>query len=78
MVEWKGGSTDWVPLKDLKTANPLELAEYVVANNIDKELGAKLNNRYQQLNKFQQLIGTLWWAIEIERLDILTEVSCLS
>ena len=35
MVEWKDGSMDWVPLKDLKTANPLELAEYAVANNID-------------------------------------------
>jgi len=29
-------------------------------------------------NKFQQLIGILRWAIELGRIDILTEVSCLS
>ena len=28
--------------------------------------------------KFQQLIGILRWAIELGRVDILTEVSCLS
>ena len=37
LVEWKDGSMDWVALKDLKEANPLELAEYAVANNIDDE-----------------------------------------
>eukprot|EP00979_Chaetoceros_neogracilis_P016060 scaffold6898_cov247-Chaetoceros_neogracile.AAC.1 len=36
-VEWKDGSVDWVPLKDLKASNPLELAEYAVANEIDDE-----------------------------------------
>ncbi len=29
-------------------------------------------------NRFQQLIGILRWAIELGRIDILTEVSCLS
>ncbi len=28
--------------------------------------------------KFQQLIGILRWAIELGRVDVLTEVSCLS
>ena len=36
-VEWKDGSVSWVPLKDLKASNPLELAEYAVANEIDDE-----------------------------------------
>lgn len=27
----------WVPLKDLKASNPIQLAEYAVANNIDHE-----------------------------------------
>lgn len=36
-VEWKDGSTDWVPLKDLKESNPVELAEYAVANKIVEE-----------------------------------------
>ena len=36
-VEWKDGSASWVPLKDLKLANPVELAEYAVANNLEHE-----------------------------------------
>ena len=33
-VEWKDGSTDWVNLKDLKHAYPVELAEYSIRNKI--------------------------------------------
>ena len=33
-VEWKDGSTDWVRLKDLKHAYPIELAEYAIRNRI--------------------------------------------
>ena len=36
-MEWKDGSVDWVPLKDLKQSNPVELAEYDVANEISDE-----------------------------------------
>ena len=32
----------------------------------------------ERTNRFQQLIGILIWAIELGRVDILTEVSCLS
>ena len=37
LVEWKDGLSAWVPLKDLKVSNAVELAEYDIANNIDKE-----------------------------------------
>jgi hypothetical protein len=37
LVEWRDGSTDWVALKDLKDTNPIELAEYAVANKIAEE-----------------------------------------
>ena len=37
LVEWKDGAQDWVPLVDLKDSNPVELAEYAVANGIDRE-----------------------------------------
>ena len=40
--------------------------------DVTKELNPQLLNRYQQL------IGTLRWAIELGRIDIYTEVSCLS
>jgi len=36
-VEWMDGSSYWVPLKDLKASNPVELAEYAIANNIAHE-----------------------------------------
>ena len=36
-VEWKDRSVFWVPLKNLKASNPIELAEYAVANNIEEE-----------------------------------------
>ena len=34
LVEWKDNSTDWIPLKDLKESNPVELAEYAVLNKL--------------------------------------------
>ncbi len=33
-VEWKDKSTSWIPLKDLKTSNPLQVAQYAIAHNI--------------------------------------------
>ena len=37
LVEWEGGTTSWIPLKDLKAADPLQTAEYAMVNNLDKE-----------------------------------------
>ena len=36
-VEWRDGSTTWIPLKDLKESNPVEVGEYGVANKIVSE-----------------------------------------
>ena len=36
-VECKDGSLIWILLKDIKPSNPVELAEYVVANNVEYE-----------------------------------------
>ena len=36
-VRWKDGSTSWIPLKELKASNPLEIAEYAIANNLSNE-----------------------------------------
>jgi hypothetical protein len=38
-VEWRDGSTTWVPLSELKESNPVEVAEYAVANKIAEEPG---------------------------------------
>ena len=34
-VEWKDIATSWVPLKDIKASNPIELSEYTINNNIE-------------------------------------------
>ena len=36
-VEWKGGSSEWVPLVDLKHSDPVEFSEYAVANQLQEE-----------------------------------------
>jgi len=36
-VEWRDGSTSWLPLKDVKDANPLKLAEYARSNGIAEQ-----------------------------------------
>ena len=37
LVSWKDGSSSWVSLKDLKESNPVQVAEYAVANKILEE-----------------------------------------
>ena len=36
-VAWKDGSEQWVKLKDIKGSNPLEVAEYARANDLEEE-----------------------------------------
>jgi hypothetical protein len=37
LVTWKDGSTNWLSLKDVKDTYPVQLAEYAVANKLEKE-----------------------------------------
>ena len=37
LVSWKDGSSDWIPLKDLKDSYPVQIAEYAIANKIANE-----------------------------------------
>ena len=36
-VEWKDGTTSWLPLKEIKEKNPVEVANYAISNRIDTE-----------------------------------------
>jgi hypothetical protein len=36
-VEWKDGTTSWVPLSTLNESNPVEIAEYAVAHELSDE-----------------------------------------
>ena len=57
LVEWKDGTTSWVPLKDMKESFPIETAEYAVANKISEEPAFKwwvedtLRRRHRIINK---------------------------
>jgi hypothetical protein len=37
LVQWKYGTSNWIPVKDLKDTNPIETAEYAVTNEIAEE-----------------------------------------
>ena len=37
LLRWKDDSENWVDLKDLKESNPLEVADYVQGNGLEKE-----------------------------------------
>lgn len=37
LVLWKGGGEQWIPLKDLKESNPVEVAEFAKSRGIDDE-----------------------------------------
>jgi len=37
LVSWKNGAEEWIPLSIMKNSNPIEVAEFAVANNIHKE-----------------------------------------
>ena len=37
LVEWKDGRASWIHLKDLKESNPIEVAEYAIANKLVHE-----------------------------------------
>ena len=39
LVQWNNGTEKWIPLKDLKESNPVELTEFVSARGIDSEPG---------------------------------------
>jgi hypothetical protein len=42
LVQWKDRSISWEKLNDLKASNPVEVAEYAVANRLVEEPAFKL------------------------------------
>ncbi len=64
-IKWTDGSTSWLPLKDVKDENPLELAQYAVANKISEE-PAFMWWVQEILKKKKQMIAKIktkyWWT----------------
>ena len=36
-IEWIDGTSSWIPLADIKEANPIEVAQYAISMNIHNE-----------------------------------------
>jgi hypothetical protein len=65
LVMWKDQSTSSVPLKDLKVSNPVELAEYAVANHIAEELAFKwwLLDTLRKWNHIISKVKNKYWRM---------------
>jgi hypothetical protein len=63
LVMWKDRSTSWVKLKDLKASNPIELAEYAVANRIAEELAFKwwVSHTLHMRNRIISKVKSKYW-----------------
>jgi hypothetical protein len=63
LVKWKEGSSDWVPLKDLKESYPVELAEYAKANKIDDEPAFAwwVNDVLRKRNRIISKVKSRYW-----------------
>jgi hypothetical protein len=65
LVLWKDKSMSWVKLKDLKASNPVELAEYAVANWIEEELALKywVSNTLHKWNCIISKVKKKYWQM---------------
>jgi hypothetical protein len=63
LVMWKDWSTSWVKLKDLKVSNPIELAEYAVANRIAEEPAFKwwVSHTLRKWNRIISKVKSNYW-----------------
>ena len=63
LVQWKDGSSSWEKLKDLKASNPIEVAEYAVANRLVEEPAFKWWVPYtlRKRNRLISKVKTKYW-----------------
>jgi hypothetical protein len=63
LVMWKDQSMSWVKLKDLKAPNPIELAEYAVANRIVEEPAFKwwVSHMLRKQNRIISKVKSKYW-----------------
>ena len=68
LTSWKDGSTDWVPLKDMKASNPLETAEFAVARQIHEEPAFAwwVSDVLKTRNSIIEKVKTRFWKQELK------------
>jgi hypothetical protein len=65
LCQWRDGSSSWVPLVDLKDSNPIELAEYAVANRIHEEPAFKwwVSDVLRRRNRIIAKLKRRYWQV---------------
>jgi hypothetical protein len=66
LCQWKDGSSDWVPLVELKDSNPVDLAEYaVLANKVQEEPAFKwwVSHVLRKRNSIIAKIKSRYWSM---------------
>jgi hypothetical protein len=65
LCQWRDGSSSWVPLVDLKDSNPVELAEYAVANQIHEEPAFKwwVSDVLRRRNRIIAKLKRRYWRV---------------
>jgi hypothetical protein len=58
-IQWKDHSTNWVKLKDMKNAYPIEVAEYAIANKIHDEPAFAYQPLIKEIDSFRKRKATL-------------------
>ena len=63
LVQWKDGSVSWEKLKNLKESNPVEVAEYAVANRIVEEPAFKwwVPHTLRKRNRIISKVKSRYW-----------------
>jgi hypothetical protein len=64
LCQWRDGSSTWVPLVDLKDSNPVELAEYAVANRLQEEPAFKwwVSSVLRKRNRIIAKVKSRYWS----------------
>jgi hypothetical protein len=65
LCKWKDGSTSWIPLVQLQQSNPVELAEYVIANKIQEEPAFKwwVSDTIRRRNRIIAKVKRRYWSV---------------
>ena len=66
MAEWKDSSSSWIPLKDLKASNPVELSEYAAGNRLDVDPAFKwwMRDVLRRCNRIIAKVNAKYWRMK--------------
>ena len=64
-VQWKGGSTSWVALKDMKNGYPVQTAQYAIKNKLEDEPAFKwwVNYAMRKADRIISKLKSNYWQI---------------